>query len=229
LTNRHSCFTDCAAATVLAYEAAEADVLLRPPRKPKKERLVNWKLILQAYGVIGMLETLTSFAMAYWYLQRNGIPFSALWFKFGVVPANVDPDWYTARLNEASSVYFINLVVMYAAPHSACTRPEMANAHRQWFNLMAIRTRRLSIFSHPPAFNKNTQNLLLFPAILFALGIAVFWLYIPPLQRVLDTTSVPAEHYFLPAAFGMGILGLDELRKAAVRRWPHGALAKMAW
>ncbi|KAH2547145.1 hypothetical protein KXW48_006093 [Aspergillus fumigatus] len=205
------CFTDCAAATVLAYEAAEADVLLRPPRKPKKERLVNWKLILQAYGVIGMLETLTSFAMAYWYLQRNGIPFSALWFKFGVVPANVDPDWYTARLNEASSVYFINLVVM------------------QWFNLMAIRTRRLSIFSHPPAFNKNTQNLLLFPAILFALGIAVFWLYIPPLQRVLDTTSVPAEHYFLPAAFGMGILGLDELRKAAVRRWPHGALAKMAW
>lgn len=211
LTNRHSCFTDCAAATVLAYEAAEADVLLRPPRKPKKERLVNWKLILQAYGVIGMLETLTSFAMAYWYLQRNGIPFSALWFKFGVVPANVDPDWYTARLNEASSVYFINLVVM------------------QWFNLMAIRTRRLSIFSHPPAFNKNTQNLLLFPAILFALGIAVFWLYIPPLQRVLDTTSVPAEHYFLPAAFGMGILGLDELRKAAVRRWPHGALAKMAW
>ncbi|GIK00959.1 hypothetical protein Aspvir_004989 [Aspergillus viridinutans] len=205
------CFTDCAAATVLAYEAPEADVLLRPPRKPKKERLVNWKLILQAYGVIGMLETLASFAMVYWYLQRNGIPFSALWFKFGAVPANVDPDWYTARLNEASSVYFINLVVM------------------QWFNLMAIRTRRLSIFSHPPAFNKKTQNLLLFPAIIFALGIAVIWLYIPPLQRVLDTTSVPVEHYFLPAAFGLGILGLDELRKAAVRRWPHGILAKMAW
>jgi magnesium-transporting ATPase (P-type) len=115
LANRYSCFTDCAAATVLAYEAPEADVLLRPPRKPKKERLVNWKLILQAYGVIGMLETLASFAMAYWYLQRNGIPFSALWFKFGEVPANVDPDWYAARLNEASSVYFINLVVMYAA------------------------------------------------------------------------------------------------------------------
>ncbi|EAW15042.1 cation-translocating P-type ATPase [Aspergillus clavatus NRRL 1] len=205
------CFTDCAAATVLAYEAPEADVLLRPPRKPKQERLVNWKLIFQAYGVIGMLETVVSFAMAYWYLERNGIPFSALWFKFGEVPADIDPDWYAARLNEASSVYFINLVVM------------------QWFNLMAIRTRRLSIFSHPPAFNKNTQNLLLFPAILFALVMAVFWLYIPPLQNVLDTTSVPVEHYFLPAAFGLGILGLDELRKAGVRRWPQGILAKMAW
>ncbi|GLB08300.1 hypothetical protein AtubIFM57258_004188 [Aspergillus tubingensis] len=205
------CFTDCAAATVLAYEAPEADVLLRPPRKPKQNRLVNWKLIFHAYGILGMIETIASFAMAYWYLERNGIPFSALWFKFGATPNNIDTDWLNARLNEASSVYFINLVVM------------------QWFNLMAVRTRRLSIFSHPPAFNKQTQNLLLFPAILFALAMAVFWLYIPPLQRVLDTSSVPVEHYFLPAAFGLGILILDELRKAGVRRWPGGVLDRLAW
>jgi hypothetical protein len=94
---------------------------------------------------------------------------------------------------------------------------------------MAVRTRRLSIFQHPPAFNKSTQNLRLFPAIAFALCIAVFWLYIPALQNVLDTTSVPAEHYFLPAAFGLGVLSLDEARKAAVRRWPTGFLAKIAW
>jgi sodium/potassium-transporting ATPase subunit alpha len=107
------CFTDCAAATVLAYEKPEADVLLRPPRNPKKDRLVDWKLMLHAYGVIGVLETISSFAMAYWYLQRNGIPFSALWFQFGNLPEGIDQDYYTARLNEASSVYFINLVVMY--------------------------------------------------------------------------------------------------------------------
>lgn len=100
---------------------------------------------------------------------------------------------------------------------------------RQWFNLMAVRTRRLSIFQHPPAFNKDTQNLLLFPAIAFALCMAIFWLYVPPFQEVLDTSSVPAEHYFLPAAFGLGILCLDELRKAAVRRWPKGILARCAW
>jgi len=73
---------------------------------------VNWKLILQAYGFIGVLETVSSFAMAYWYLERSGIPFSALWFKFGALPAGVDEDYYTARLNEASSIYFVNLVVM---------------------------------------------------------------------------------------------------------------------
>jgi sodium/potassium-transporting ATPase subunit alpha len=205
------CFTDCAAATVLAYEAPEADVLLRPPRKPKKDRLVNWKLMLQAYGFIGVLETVSSFAMAYWYLQRSGIPFSILWFGFGAVPLDIDPDYYNDRLNEASSVFFVNLVVM------------------QWFNLMAVRTRRLSIFQHPPAFNKRTQNLLLFPAILFAFCMAIFWLYIPQLQVVLGTSNVPVEHFFLPMAFGIGILCLDELRKAGVRRWPNGFLAKCAW
>lgn len=113
--------------------------------------------------------------------------------------------------------------------HSSLCINFRTDIDRQWFNLMAIRTRRLSIFSHPPAFNKETQNLLLFPAIIFALGIAAFWLYIPRLQSVLDTTGVPVEHYFLPAAFGLGLLIMDEGRKAAVRRWPGGVLAKFAW
>ena len=33
------CCTDCAAATALAYEEPEADVLTRPPRNAKKDRL----------------------------------------------------------------------------------------------------------------------------------------------------------------------------------------------
>jgi sodium/potassium-transporting ATPase subunit alpha len=106
------CFTDCAAATVLAYEAPEADVLLRKPRKPKSDRLVDWQLMMQAYGFIGVMETLTSFAMSYWYLQRQGISFSDLWFKYGSLPDSIDANYASTRLNEASSIYFINLVVM---------------------------------------------------------------------------------------------------------------------
>jgi sodium/potassium-transporting ATPase subunit alpha len=68
--------------------------------------------MLQAYGFIGVLETLASFSMSYWYLQRSGIPFSSLWFKFGALPEGIDEDYYTASLNKASSIYFINLVVM---------------------------------------------------------------------------------------------------------------------
>ena len=205
------CFTDCAAATAIAYEKPEADVLLRKPRNAKKDRLVDWKLMLQAYGFIGVIETVCSFSMSFWYAQRHGVPFSALWFGFGNVPSNITAERYTAVLNEASSVYFINLVVM------------------QWFNLMAVRTRRLSIIQHPPLFLRRTRNLYLFPAIAFALVVAVIFLYIPKLQSVLGTTSVPVEHYFLPMGFGLGLLLLDEGRKCLVRTYPKGIVAKCAW
>lgn len=100
---------------------------------------------------------------------------------------------------------------------------------RQWFNLLAVRTTRLSIFQQPPLFKKETQNLYLFAAILFALVMAFFWLYLPKFQEVLGTAQVPVEHWFLPMTFGIGVLLLDEARKFAVRTWPKGLLAKLAW
>lgn len=204
------CFTDCLAATSLAYEKPEADVLLRPPRVVGVDRLVDWKLIVQSYGFVGIVETAASFAMSYWYLERSGIPFSRLWFGFGD-PEGIDPDYYAQKLNVASSIYFITLVVM------------------QWFNLMSVRTRRLSIFQHPPLFNRKTQNVWLFPAILFSLVMAFFWLYIPRLQEVLSTAEVPVEYWFLPMTFGLGILLMDEGRKFFVRKWPAGLMGRWAW
>ncbi|KAK5627857.1 hypothetical protein RRF57_003572 [Xylaria bambusicola] len=205
------CLTDCAAATVLSYEKPEADVLLRKPRDVKKDRLVDWRLLLHAYGVIGVFQTVTSFFVSFWYLQRNGIFFDQLWFAFGKIPDGVDQDYYAEKLNVASSIYFVNLVVM------------------QWFNLLAVRTRRWSIFQHPPAFNKRTQNLYIFPAILFALSMALLWLYIPQLHPILGTLPVPVEHWFLPFAFGSFILLFDEARKFFARKYPKGLAAKMAW
>lgn len=107
-----SCLTDCAAATALAYEYPEADVLTRPPRNAKKDRLVDWKLIAQAYGFVGVIETLTSFAMSYWYCQRQGLNFSVQWFGFGALPEGMTKARRDEILNVASSIYFVNLVVM---------------------------------------------------------------------------------------------------------------------
>ena len=131
------CFIDCAAATVLCYEQPEAGILLRKPRDTTKDRLVDWPLILQSYGFIGLIKCLSSFAISYWNLQRNDIPFSTLCSGFGGVSAGITEDKYAARLAEASSIYFINLVII------------------QWFNLKAVRTRRLPIFQHPPRFGKD--------------------------------------------------------------------------
>jgi sodium/potassium-transporting ATPase subunit alpha len=145
--------TDCVAATTLVFEKPEADLLTRPPRNPKKERLANTKLIFQAYGFIGMIECTTAMAMAFWSIERAGIPFSVLWFSFGSYPPEYDPETINNAINTGSSIYFVNLVIM------------------QFFNLMCARTRRLSILQQPPIIRKTTRNYYLFPAMGFALGV----------------------------------------------------------
>jgi sodium/potassium-transporting ATPase subunit alpha len=94
---------------------------------------------------------------------------------------------------------------------------------------MAIRTRTQSILSHPPMFKRQTSNYFLFPAIIFALVIAILFLYPKKFNDVLGTSPIPVQHWFLPMAFGMGILLLDEGRKYMLRSYPKGIVAKLAW
>ncbi|KAL9081356.1 MAG: hypothetical protein Q9157_000075 [Trypethelium eluteriae] len=106
------CFTDCAAATVIAYERPERDVLARKPRNMKKDRLVNGKLFLQAYGFLGTVMALCSFAVSYWHAERKGILLKQLVLGFGRVPNGMSQAYFTKVLDESSSIYFINLVIM---------------------------------------------------------------------------------------------------------------------
>lgn len=89
-----------------------------------------------------MIETVCSFAMAFWYLQRSGIPFSDLWFKFGEIPSGIDADYYNARVNEASSIYFINLVIMSVSPFNqrlfTLTKAHTGNGSISWPCALAI-------------------------------------------------------------------------------------------
>ncbi|KAL2366425.1 hypothetical protein RJZ56_000684 [Blastomyces dermatitidis] len=169
-------FTDAAGAITLAYEKPEADVLLRPPRVPRKDRLVNTKLILHAYGFVGVYECALSFIMAFWYMERRGIPFSALALKYGNLAPEYDP-------------------------------------------------KRLSIFQQPPIFKKQSKNPSIFIAMAHQQNSVC---YIPGLQNTVATTTVPAEYFALPVAFGLALLFLDEARNYSVRRWPKGLLAKIA-
>lgn len=113
----HSCFTDCAGAMTLAYEKPEADIMTRPPRDINNDHLVDGQLILHAYGFIGILECGCSMAMSFWHMQRRGIPFGALWLKYGNVNSALYPPEHLQQVvNEASSIYFVNLVIMYIVP-----------------------------------------------------------------------------------------------------------------
>ena len=199
--------TDCVAALTLVFEKPEADLLTRPPRNRRTDRLANPKLIFHAYGFIGIIECATSMVMGFWYISRQGIPFSVVWFSFGNYPPEYDPDTLNYIFNVASSIYFVNLVIM------------------QFFNLMATRTRRLSILQQPPFFRSRTSNYFLIPAMLFALCVGInsffrfsdllflvfFFLYIPWWENIIGTTAIPVENYFFPVAFGLFLLLADEL------------------
>ena len=55
----------------LMYENPETDLLKRPPRNPKQDSLVNWKLFLHAYFFIGLLETFFGHLMYFIYMKSE--------------------------------------------------------------------------------------------------------------------------------------------------------------
>ncbi|KAI3609640.1 h k atpase alpha [Moniliophthora roreri] len=203
-------FTDLFPALSMVYEKPEADLLLRKPRDRKRERLVDIPLLLHAYGFIGVIHSLTSMVGAFYFgFQRNGIPFSALWLKYGNY--DVDPALLAEVTNKAQSIYFFNLVLI------------------QWGNLLATRTRRLSIFQQNPLWGERSKNLWLLPAMAIALSLACLFSYVPWFQFVFLTRGVNVEFYFLPMAYGVGLVFLDEMRKWYNRTHPKSLLARLAW
>ncbi|KAI0246247.1 sodium-potassium ATPase [Lactifluus subvellereus] len=197
--------TDVLPALSMCLEPPESGLLSRPPRNVRKERLANSRLLLQAYGLLGIIESLCAMAMSFWYLQRNGVPFSSLALQFGNYPAALTND----LLYEAQSVYFFTLVVM------------------QWGNLLSTRTRRSSIFQQPPTWGVNRAVI---PAAICALLIGLFFCYVPVLyvlsvlwacsrlveliyvvspllsHHVFQTSNIPAEHFFIPMAFALALI-----------------------
>jgi sodium/potassium-transporting ATPase subunit alpha len=152
-----------------------------------------------------------------------------MWLKYGSLDPKYDPDYVTQVVNEASSVYFVTLVVMFVLLIPSHPVALLITSSRQFFNLLATRTRRLSIFQQPPLFNKRSQNPYIFLAMLFGLGTVFFFCYIPWFQEIIGNTQIQVEYFFLPASFGVGILCLDEGRKWMVRTHPKGFLARVAW
>ncbi|KAJ7713558.1 hypothetical protein B0H16DRAFT_1899480 [Mycena metata] len=202
--------TDVLPALSLVYEKPEADLLLRKPRDRKKDRLADVRLLGHAYFFLGILETVTSMTAAFYFgFHRNGVPFSALWRKYGT--STVDPTLLAELTSRAQSLYFFNLVIM------------------QWFNLLSTRTRRLSLFQQNPIGSPATRNVYIFPAMLAALALACFFSYIPWFQTIFLTRGIQAEFFFLPMAYGAVLLFLDETRKWCNRAYPKSLLARMAW
>ena len=56
----------------MAYEPSEADIMKRPPRDPKKDRIINGRMLAQAYGQIGWIQCMAGFMCYFVVFAENG-------------------------------------------------------------------------------------------------------------------------------------------------------------
>lgn len=207
--------TDVWASLSLIYEQPESDILLRPPRNPKKEHLADLKFFGQAYGFIGILECLFAHIMFFVFMYWHGgfTPGSLFlafdrWTKGGF--QGKDQETLAHLLSTGQSIYFLTLVIL------------------QWGNMFATRTRRLNVFRQNPLWGP-TRNLRLLFAIPFTLGVVFFFCYIGWFNNIFGTANIPAPFFFIPIPFALLIVALDEVRKLLVRIYPRGFFARIAW
>ncbi|KAJ9634171.1 hypothetical protein H2204_006502 [Knufia peltigerae] len=207
-------FTDLFCSLSLIMEKEEFDLLSLPPRDRKKEHLINLRIYGQSYLFMGVMETVIAHSMYFLYYWRHAkIPIGDLWFAFEKYSAGFH-GYTQAELTHfnvtGQSVYFITLVIL------------------QWGNILSIRNKKLSILQADP-FRKQRRNPWLLASVMVSLAIAIFVTQEPGIQSLFNTASAPLEFWFIPLPLALGILSMDELRKLAVRIWPHGFLARIAW
>ena len=174
--------TDCIASMSLIKEKPEADLLLRPPRRPSKDRLTNTKLLSQAYFIIGIPMLVCACAMGFRVFAYAGIPFSSLWLSYGNIIVNgvvVDQGVFKEVLAQAQSTYFVTLVFMH------------------YGTLFMIRTRRLSIIQQPPIGSKKTRNLYIFGAMTITLSMMLLFLLASFFQNIFNTRAPSVEYWFI--------------------------------
>ena len=78
----------------LAYERAEADIMLRRPRDPKADRLVNSRLIGMAYLQIGFIQAAAGFFTYFTIMAENGFRANDLW--------GLREDWDEEGINDVT-------------------------------------------------------------------------------------------------------------------------------
>jgi sodium/potassium-transporting ATPase subunit alpha len=197
----------------LMLEKPETELLKRPPRD-KNKHLVDWKLILQAYAFLGLFEGFFSHVMYFYYLNAyGGFTLSDLFFVYS--------NWgdgyknYTqTQLNDynytGQTVIFVALVFMQI-----------------FGNIYVTRTNLKSLFQSPP-FAKRSRNLWIFAAEIVSMSFTLIIVFLPPVNQLFNTRTIPAQFFFIPLAIALFMITLDELRKLGVRK-KIGLFVKSAW
>ncbi|GJJ70293.1 hypothetical protein EMPS_02642 [Entomortierella parvispora] len=211
------CFTDAFCCMTLVMELEEYDLLSLPPRNAKKDHLITGRIYLQSYVFIGSVMTFFSNMLFFTYLKEaTNLGFKDLVLTFGNIDYSKLHPWVTKNEFDTTYTYkgqcivFVSLMIM------------------QLGNLLSIRNRRMSILQADPV-RPARRNLWIFCGMIVSICIAIFVVKLPWIQNVMLTSDIPLKYWFIPIPCAVCVLLMDEIRKAGVRAFPGGILAKLAW
>ena len=198
-----SLFTDIAPSLSLMMEKPERNLLLLPPRS-KKEHLVDWKFILQAYVFLGGMIVFFSQCMYFWYMQWYAKLYSSdIILSFGSW-SNGYKNMTMIQINEyfytGQTVTFISIVYLQI-----------------FGNLLSTRTNVKSFFNHA-TWEKRTRNLWILVAQIISLLIMLFIVMTHFCNDLFNTRTPSAQFFILPLAFCFIVFFADEIRKLLVRK-----------
>lgn len=207
--------TELAPAISLAYEEAEGDIMLRPPRDRIRDRLATPPLLLYAYLQLGVLETLAAFIPFFVVFKQAGVPASWLpfaadtYFKEGA-PDLVIPDGRVydeaaqlELLSFAQSAYWMTLVLS------------------QFWHIWMVRGRKESAFR-----SLKRHNIVLYLGVLIEIALVIIFIYVPFIQPILNTAPVSGIYWVFNLVFLAVALPYTEITKHIARRNPGHFIAR---
>jgi len=189
----------------LAYEKAEDDVMGRPPRNSKVDRMVSGKIVAYFLGT-GVIECLIGFLAFFLVLDYYGIPASAIPFTDKYWTSTSDPlcmgstcytaDQQTTILAYAQGAYWMMLV------------------SSQFGHIWHCKTRAQSLFSHG-----MFENVMMLYGVSLEVAIIVIIMFIPACETFFSVNIFPGKFWPL-ILFGPGLIGIiSETRKWIFRRY----------
>ncbi|KAG1853182.1 hypothetical protein DFJ58DRAFT_884022 [Suillus subalutaceus] len=197
----------------LMYEQPEWDLMRRKPRNARTDRLTDWRLFFHVYLFYGLMLWPCAMGMWFLYMSQQGLGFYDVILTFsnwGEGWQGFTSDQLTHFVDVGQCIYYVTVAI------------------GQYGTLLSVRNRRVSILHSNPLWGPR-RNLLVLLGMTGTILICIVNLYGAGFQRVFGTAPIPGMFWGLPYTFALGILLMDETRKAIVRRYPKSFIAWLAW
>ena len=205
--------TEMCPSVSIAYEKPESNIMARPPRDVKKDKMASPQILLYSYVLVGIAETLVCFFGFLLVFIQAGIPVNTLpetynvYWMLGAPDFVVDGVHFTDVdqvniLNESATTYFMTMVLC------------------QFWHVWFARTSRTSTFRWFP------RNIVMILGVIVSLTLMVIIVYVPQLQLYLGSYPVKGINWSLSLIFLAYIMPLTETIKFLARRYKDGFVAK---